>query len=183
MFLSNYLFGDFSVEYRSSLSVSEAVGRLAAIADASIVPIPGNDAPLHGYATRNEILLYQGNTLFINPFRPRFTGAFEERDGLALLKGRFVAMPWLKIWLSAGILMLLAALFSAMLLPQHVHISGSPGEFLLVFGIFGAFLFALRLAMLPASPLVRSLESAILSAISGERPNNSFKPKPLRGSA
>ncbi|MFC5571601.1 hypothetical protein ACFPN1_16220 [Lysobacter yangpyeongensis] len=181
--MTHYLFGDFSVEYRSSLSVSEAVGRLTAIADESILPAPGRDALLHGYVTRHEVFLHQGNTLFINPFRPRFMGAFVEEDGVALLRGRIVAMRLFKVWLSAGILMLSAIIFSAVFLPRHVHIDGSPGEFLLVLGILGAFLLALRIAMLPASPLVRSLEGVILSAISGERPNNSFKPKPLRGSA
>jgi hypothetical protein len=183
MSISHYLFGDFSVEYRSTLSVSEAAGRLAAIADRSVLQLQGGTALLHGYVTKHEVLLYQGNTLFINPFRPRFTGAFGEKDGVAVLRGRFVAMRFLKIWISAGILLSFATLISAVFFPHYVHVEGSPGEFLFSLGIVGAFLLVLRLAMHPASPLIRSLESAILSAISGERPNNSFKPKPLRGSA
>ena len=181
MSLSHYLFGDFSVEYRSSLAVSEAVGRLAALADQSILPSPSAYAPLHGYVTRHEMFLYQGSMIFVNPFRPRFTGAFFEKNGMAVLRGRFVAMLAFKIWLSAGILMSLAVPISATFFPEHIRINGSPGGFLLSASIFAANLVALRLAMRPTSSLIRSLESVILTAISAERPNNSFKPTPLRG--
>ena len=183
MSFSHYLFGDFSVEYRSSLAVSEAVGRLAAVADESIMRRPGTDAQLHGYVTRYEILLYQGNTFFINPFRPRFQGAFEEKDGGAVLRGKFVAMRFLKIWVSVCFLILFGTLFAAIFIPQHIHIDGSPSEFVLSLSITVAVLLALRLAMLPASPLIRSLESTILAAISGERPNNSIRSFPSIPSA
>lgn len=178
--LSHHLFGDFLVEYRSRLSLSEATSRLVAIADESLKPHSGRGTLLHGYVTKHEIFLYQGSTLFINPFRPHFIGALEEKEGVVVLRGKIAAMGLFKFCLSAGSLALILAIFSAAFLPQHVDVAASPGEFILVLGIQIGFLIALRAAMLPTSPLVRSLEDVIVSAISGERPNQSFKRTPDR---
>ena len=171
MSLSRYLFGDFPTTFRTPLPVSAAVGKLAATSDLST--FRSSNPQLRGYATANEVVLWEGGDFFINPFRPYFYGSFSQEQGITVLSG-VVRADWrTKVWCAVA----------GAASPFAMAFGDGLARALTVTAIAVAAFLLLHLSIRPGSKLVRSLATQIETAITGEGANNSFKPKPLRGSA
>ena len=182
MSLTNLLFGDFEVVYSTDLPLHEAVGRLAAMTDQTTPLERRGISTMQGYATTHEVVLSQEAPYLLAPFHPVFIGHFVHEHGETQLRGRICANSWIKIWLSAPLVMTLV-LGTVLLFGGTVHTTSSATSALGAGLIIAAVFALLRLVVRPGSMLVRPLGQAISLAIAGHGPNNSFKPKPLRGSA
>lgn len=168
-YLSRYLFGDFPTAFHTSLPVSAAVGRLAATSDQST--FHSGNPQLHGYATANEVVLWESSDIFTNPFRPYFHGSFSHEQGITVLSG-VVRADWrAKVWCTV----VAAASPIAMAIGDGLV----PAFGLAAIGA-AAFLM-LHLSIRPGSRLVRSLETKIDTAITGDGANSSFKPNRFAG--
>jgi len=171
MSISRNLFGDFPVVFRTSLPVPIAVGRLAATSDLSTFH---DERPqLRGYATANEVVLWEGRDLLINPFRPYFHGSFSQEQGTTVLSG-IVRADWrVKLWCTVAVAGGCAALF------------GSSDDWARALGVLAVAVVAFVLlhhSIRPTSGLARSLTTKIEAAVVGEGVLNSFKSEPLRDS-
>ena len=182
MSLSNLLFGDFEVVYSTDLPLHEAVGRLAALTDQAPPLERRGISTMHGYATTHEVILWRDAPYILAPFHPVFRGRFVHEHGETRLQGRIGANSFIKIWLAMPFVMILV-LGTVLLSGGKVHTTSSATDALIAGFIIAAFCVFLRLMIRSGSLLVRPLEQAISLAIAGHGPNNSFKPKPLRGSA
>lgn len=162
MSISRYLFGDFSTTFDSSLPISIAVGKLAEISDQST--FRRGSSQLHGYAARNEVVLWEGSDLVINPFRPYFHGSFSQEQDTVVLSGVFRADWRAKVWCT----------FVAIASPVAICIgpSGGLAGTLAVPVMATVALVLLRLSIRPGARAVRSLSSKIESAIASKKVNS-----------
>lgn len=170
MSLSRYLFGDFQVVFRTPLPISAAVGRLVATSDQSTYHA---DAPqLRGYATTNEVVLWQGSDFIINPFRPFFRGSFSQDQGTTTLSGTISADWRVKLWCAvAAVGGLLAPIFGA---------SDGLARPLGVLAVAVAAFLMLHLSIRPTSKSATSLTTKIETALTGEGANNSCMDSPCK---
>ena len=179
MSISNFLFGDFECVYSTELPLSDAVGRLASVTDQSTPVERRGISTLQGYVTTHEVVLSRDVAYIFTPFKPIFSGRFVYENGETRLKGRIGAGHVIKLWLSLPPLM--AIIFGTLILfGVKVNISGSTTNTLASCLILVSAYALLRLIIRQRSFLVLALEEEILLPIAGHRPNNSFKPNPLR---
>ena len=156
MSVSRYLFGDFPVRFHTSLPASEAAGRLAAIADQST--FRRSRPELHGYATVNEVVLWEGSEIFVNPFRPYFHGSFLQQQDTTVLSGVIRADWKAKIWCAGVAIGGLIALLSSSTQLDGIRALG-------VAAVAAAAFILLHLSVRPGSRLSRSLSAKIETAI------------------
>ena len=107
------------VTFPCSGSAPEARTRLEAMIDGR----PWNAVGLDGWIRGDGVVLYYRDAAKYRAiFRPTFIGRFRERDGKAVLDGRFrmtlFARALLPIWLAPGIVCLVVALVPTQLQPQ-----------------------------------------------------------------
>ena len=182
MMISNILFGDFESSYSTDLPIQEAVGRLASMTAQSTPWDRRSISTLQGYVTTHEVVISRDTAYIFKPFKPIFSGRFVHENGETQLKGRIGAGYIIKLWLSLPTI--LALLFGTLIfLGVNVNISGPPTHTFSACLIFVSVYALLRAIIRPRSFLVLPLEQEIMLLISGHRPNNSFKPTPLRGAA
>ncbi len=108
-----------AVTFPCSGSAAEARARLEAAIDGR----PWNAVGLDGWIRGDGVVLYYRDAAKYRAiFRPTFIGRFRERDGKAVLDGRFrmtlFARALLPIWLAPGIVCLVVALVPTQLQPQ-----------------------------------------------------------------
>jgi len=156
MSLFRYLFGDFPAAFRTTLPITSAVGELAAASDRS-TSSDGNPQ-LRGYATVNEVILWEGGDIFIHPFRPYFHGSFLQDQGVTVLSGVIRADWRAKAWCAV----------TGLAGPIALVFGGGLTRALGVTAIAVASFLMLRLSIHPSSRLVRSLATQIETTIAGK---------------
>lgn len=160
MLLKHYLFGDFAATFHTLLSIPNAAGKLARISDQSF---SRQAKPLlHGYATTHEVVLWEDNEFFVNPFRPHFRGTFSQEHGVTVLSGVFRAHWFTKIWCTVMAIGGLSALY----LGLTGQLTQDPLQTLAVVAIAATSFLQLRLSIRPGSRMLRSLSEKIEAAIS-----------------
>ena len=157
MLISRYLFGDFPAAFRTSLPLSIATRRLAATSDQST--FHDDNPQLRGYATSNEVVLWEGGDLVFNPFRPYFHGSFTQEQDTTVLSG-VVRADWrIKLWCAT------AAVASPI---SFFALSEGWARSLGILAIAAVAFLLLHLSVRPGSRPARSLTTKIEMAFIGD---------------
>jgi hypothetical protein len=113
---------DNSVKITSSLSIDEAVERLSREVKSSALSTCTTEA-LAGRVSNEKVYLYRIVPFVGNSFLPVFEGAFEEKEGITILSGRWAFHPYAKVFGVLYASLLTFTLFSGTIPDTQITIS------------------------------------------------------------
>ena len=183
MRISEMLFGDAPAVFRSDLPIEESVQRLSAgVADLrglSILRVHEGQR-VFGRVSSDRVRLAWVTPFNRNIFHPWFVGHFEPVDAGSLLVGKFtvgaIAKAWACLFVAMGALGVVVAIGHASVQPLWLSLPVSVG-------ISVAGFVALRISQRLTRRIRKNLTDFVTFSLSSEKANDSFKPRPLRGSA
>jgi len=177
--LLNILYGNTPAAFESSFGLEESVRRLQAAAKRS----PTSQQAV-GRVREDKVVLQRSIPFVSNSFKPFFIGRFKHTRSGVRLQGRFTMNWFVKAFVTFWFGF--CAFWIAMATYAVVTSDSSEQWWLPLAGvaIFAAGLGVVKVGTFFARSDIAWLTAVIEAALSTEvRPNNSFKPKPLRGSA
>jgi hypothetical protein len=127
--LKGLLYGSTPAEFVSAYGLSESVERLAAATKRSVFSSWGETSAV-GKVSESQVRLQRVIPMVNNSFKPFFFGRFEVRDGVTMLTGRFTLTPFVKIFVTVWVGMLL--LVGGGMLASGVKTPGSAPPFVLI---------------------------------------------------